>query len=165
MVFKICLSRRAAFGLLEIMAVLAIVAFLSSIAVASYRESVIKSNIASLIQLVTVAKADVEYAHNQGTVFGTSGNQTYVASTDVGKPLGLESVVRVSYGCIDVTVSMADLNLDTSKDIVITICPNTNEENYIEWRCGYGATTDADYVKYLPNDCQNTVASIRDTSF
>lgn len=152
------------FSLLEIMAVVSIIAILAVISIPSYRSYTIRSSIAALMTTADKAKYDVEEAHNQGTIFGTSGNQTYIANNATDKPYALLDMVRGNYGCVNISIDTAKVGLDTNQAIVMVFCPSVVDGS-IEWKCGYGAATYASYVQYLPSACQVPIASIQDTAF
>lgn len=153
-----------AYSLLELMVVVAIVASLSAFAFVSYQQYLVRSNIAALIPLADQAKNAVEDEHNQGTIFGASGTEIFVADADTAKPFALANITRVAYGCVNVKLDLAALKLDTSKILIITWCPTENEGS-VEWKCGYDSTSFSSYLKYLPSNCQAVNTSIRDTSF
>lgn len=155
---------RFGFSLLELLAVLAIVAILSTVAVTSYRDYTIRASIAALIPLAEKIKNEVSSEHNQGTIFSTTGDQTYVASASTDKPYALLEIVRTNYGCINVGIDLATLKLDATKELILTLCPVV-DGNSIEWRCGYDTASYAAYVKYLPANCQTVSTSILDSSF
>jgi Tfp pilus assembly major pilin PilA len=146
------------------MTVVAIVCILAVVGVSSYRSYTIRASVAALIPTADKVKNAVEDAHNQGTVFGTSGNQTYISSSVANKPYAMLDVIRVNYGCVNIDVDLNALNLDTSKQLTIMWCPTVNNGS-IEWRCGYTAASYSAYITYLPANCQNTSASITDTTF
>lgn len=152
-----------AFSVIELMIVIAIIGLVAAFGMTAYREHVVRSTIASLVPITGSVKASVESAHNEGTVFGTSGNEVIIATTDTDKPFGLDSMTRTSYGCIELDLDMDDLKLDNLNVLVLVWCPSTNSGS-IEWQCGYGATSTAAYITYLPNECQVTQASIQDSS-
>lgn len=157
--------RAAAFSIVELMIVIAIVAALATAIILTYKDYITRARISALMPLVQSVKVDVENAHNQGTIFGTGTTQTYVSSSDPDKPSGLQSIIRGAYGCIDLQLNLAEIQLDVARDITIVLCPNKADGNFIEWKCGYESSTFADYITYLPADCQNSLASVRDTSF
>lgn len=146
------------------MVVIAIIGLVATFGMTTYRDHVIRSSIASLVPIVGSVKASVESAHNEGTIFGASGNEVIIATTDTDKPFALDSMTRTSYGCIELDLDMADLKLDALNVLVLVWCPSIDSGS-IEWQCGYGATSTATYVTYLPNDCQVTQVSIQDSSF
>lgn len=162
--FTINKSTQTGFSLIELMAVVAIIAILAIVAVPSYRDYTIRASIAALIPSADKVKNEVEDAHNQGTVFGTTANQTYLASSATDKPYGLLDIIRVNYGCVNIDVDLNALNLDGTKQLTITWCPTVNNGS-IEWRCGYDAASYAGYIAYLPANCQQSRATIQDTAF
>jgi type IV pilus assembly protein PilA len=157
-------SKNFAFSLIELMIVIAIISVLAVVAVTSYRDYVIRSSIAALIPLAGQAKNDVEDAHNEGTIFGTGGGKTYVASSATDKPLGLYSMTRVDYGCVNITIDLAALRLDNTKTLILTWCPRVDNGS-IAWRCGYDSTSYSGYISYFPSNCQASSSSILSTSF
>ncbi len=152
-----------AFSVIELMIVIAIVGLVAAFGMTAYREHVVRSTIASLVPITGSVKASVEFAHNEGTVFGTSGNEVIIATLDTDKPFGLDSMTRTSYGCIELDLDMDDLKLDNLNTLVLVWCPSMNSGS-IGWQCGYGVASTASYITYLPNDCQVTQASIQDAS-
>lgn len=156
--------RLRAFSLIEITVVIIIVALLSTVGVISYKKSVVSSKIVSLMSSANIVKNSVESSHNQGTIFGSSSSQTYVASTDTNKPLGLYSLTQVAYGCVDLNLDLAALGLDGSKTLILVWCPSENNGS-IEWACGYDSTSESSYLSYLPSNCQAVNTSIQSTSF
>lgn len=159
---SICLFR--AFSLIELLAVISIISILAVIAVPSYRAHNIRASIAALIPLADTAKNDVEVEHNQGVIFGTSADQVYIADSVADKPYALNDIVRVNYGCVNLNIDLAALNLDTSKQLTLVWCP-TVDNGSVEWRCGYDPTSYADYISYLPANCQDDITTLIDTSF
>lgn len=157
------LTRRS-FSLLELMAVIAIICVLAVVGVSSYRSYTIKASIAALISTTDKVKNEVEDAHNQGTIFGTSASQTYVASSAANKPYALLDIIRVNYGCVNIDIDLTVLNLDGTKQLTITWCPYLDNGS-IEWRCGYDSASYSGYIQYLPANCQTVDTAIQDTSF
>lgn len=158
-------TKNKAFSLLELMVVSAIICILSVVGVVSYRDYTIKASIAALVPTADKVKNSVEDAHNQGTVFGTTGAQTFVASGMANKPYGLLDIIRVNYGCVNLDIDLGALNLDNTKQLTMTWCPYL-DHGAIEWQCGYDTASFADYIKYLPPNCQaNVNTAIQDTSF
>lgn len=151
------------FSLLELMVIVAITCILAIVGVSSYRDYTLRASVASLIPTADKVKNEVEDAHNQGTIFGTSGDQTYIDIAATNKPYALLDVIRVDYGCVNIGVDVTALNLDPAKQLIITWCP-TIDNGSIEWRCGYDTASDAGYVKYLPANCQTVNTAIQDTS-
>lgn len=159
------LIKKKGFSLLELMVVTAIICILSVVGVVSYRDYTIKASIAALVSTADKVKNSVEDAHNQGTIFGTTGNETFVSSGTANKPYALLDVERVDYGCVNVDIDLAALKLDNTKQLTMTWCPYL-DQGAIEWQCGYDAASFADYIKYLPPNCQNNVnTAIQDTAF
>lgn len=156
--------RRDGFSLLELLAVLSIVAILSAVAISSYRDYTLRASIAALMPLADKIKNQVAEEHNQGTIFGTSGSQTYVDSSSSDKPFALLDITRSNYGCVNIGIDLSALKLDASKQLILVLCPYL-DDNSIEWRCGYDAASFATYVKYLPANCQNASSSILDPTF
>lgn len=155
----------AGFSLIELMTVLSIITILAVTAVISYRDYTIRSTVASLLPLAEKAKLDVEEAHNQGLVFGTTGNEVYVDNTASDKPFGLYDVIRTDYGCVNVAVDLAALNLEATNELIMVLCPTTDNGS-IEWRCGHTSTSTAAYLTYLPSACQtNSNNDIANTSY
>lgn len=152
------------FSLLELMAVIAIIAILAVIAIPAYRDYIIRASIAALVPTADKVKNEVEDAHNQGTIFGTSGDQTYIASGATDKPYAMLDLVRSSYGCVDIGIDLATLALDDEQELTLTWCPAVDNGS-IEWQCGYVSGSYAAYVQYLPKECQQVNTSIQDTSF
>lgn len=159
-------SRVRAFSMVELMSVICIVGILSVISYSSYRDYVIRSAISALIPLASEVKNAVEVAHNDGTIFGTSAAEVYVASSDTDRPYALLEMKRVNYGCINIGIDLDIIKLDSTggKELIITWCP-TSDYGGLEWKCGYDATSYSSYLKYLPAECQSSSTSIRDTSF
>jgi prepilin-type N-terminal cleavage/methylation domain-containing protein len=159
------LHRFKGFSLIELMTVLAIITALAVTATISYRDYTIRSTIGSLLPLAEQAKTDVENAHNQGTIFGSSGTQTYVSSSAADRPLGLMDIIRTGYGCVQIDINLTSIGLDGTKQLAMVLCPTINAAS-IEWQCGYSASSYASYLSYLPATCQsNTATSIQNTSF
>lgn len=152
------------FSLLELMAALAVVCILAAVSVTSYRSYTIRASIAALTPTADQAKNEVENAHNVGTIFGTSGNETIVASNTPNKPYALLDIVRGNYGCVTINIDLAALNLDDEQELGMVWCP-TLSDGSIVWNCGYTSASFADYITYLPGVCQTVITSIQDTSF
>lgn len=153
-----------AFSLLELMVVVSIIAILAIVVVPSYRDYTVRASIASLIPVADKAKNEVEDAHNQGVIFGTSGSQTYIAANAEDKPYGLATLTQGNYGCITIGIDLDALSLDTSQQLGISFCPRVVDDSII-WQCAYSSGSSVDYVEYLPAICQQAVTSIQDTSF
>lgn len=155
----------AGFSLIELMTVLSIITILAVTAVISYRDYTIRSTVASLLPLAEKAKHDVEEAHNQGLLFGTTGNEVYVDNASDDKPFGLYDVIRTDYGCVNIAIDLAALNLEATNELIMVLCPTTDNGS-IEWRCGHTSTSTAEYLTYLPSACQaDTNNDIADTSY
>lgn len=155
---------RRGFSLLELLAVLAIAAILSAVAISSYRDYTIRASIAALLPLADKVKNGVTDEHNQGTVFGASGAQTYVDSSSTDKPFALQDITRADYGCVNIGIDLSALKLDVTKQLILTLCP-TVDDSSIEWHCGYDVASYAPYVKYLPANCQSVNTGLVDYSF
>ena len=154
-----------AFSLIELLAVISIIGILSVVSVTSYRSHNIRTAIAALIPLADAAKNSVEDEHNQGVVFGaSSGDTVYVASNIADKPYALEDIVRVNYGCVNLNIDLAALGLDNTKQLTLVWCP-TIDNRAVEWRCGYDPDSYADYISYLPANCQNDISAFVDSTF
>ncbi len=153
-----------AFSLVELMVVISILAILAVTAVTSYRDYMIRGSIASLMPLADRVKNEVEDAHNQGTVFGNGSSQIYVANSSSDKPFALYSMSRVSYGCVDIQIDLAALDLDPSQTLILTWCPTIDNAS-IEWQCGYDSASASAYLHYLPAICQSSSSSIQNASF
>lgn len=151
------------FSILELMVVVSIIAVLAVIVVPSYRDYTLRATIASLMPIADKVKNEVEDAHNQGTIFGTSGNQTYIASSAPDKPYGLLDLTRVAYGCVNISIDTAGIGLE-AQTLTLAWCP-TVIEGSVQWQCGYAAGSYADYVQYLPAKCQVQTSTIQDTNF
>ncbi len=144
-----------AYSLVELMVVVALLAVLTVVGVTSYRNYSVSAAIAALMPLAGQAKNDVEIAHTKGTVFGGSVvPQVYVSSSDPNKPLGLRSISRGDYGCVNIDIDFAAFNISSASTWTLMLCPIDNGSS-VEWVCGF--YTDAllyDNVEYFPKECQ-----------
>lgn len=152
-----------AFSLIELMVVIAIVAMLSVTAMPSYSNYIVRTRIASLLPLVDGVKMQVMEGHSFGTTFGLT-TEVEIATAATNKPQYLDQLVRGNYGCVVVDYDLVQLGLENGggEAIELQVCPVVTS-SVVTWNCGYSASTTAEYVTYLPQNCQQ--ASVTDTSF
>ncbi|HSX19832.1 MAG TPA: prepilin-type N-terminal cleavage/methylation domain-containing protein [Gammaproteobacteria bacterium] len=157
-------QKKRAFSLLELMAAMSIMVILAVVAIPAYRTYTVRAAIASLIPMAESAKNDVEAAHNQGTVIGTSGSVNYLSGSDPA--YGLSTLTRENYGCVKIGINLGGLGLDTTggKTLALYECPYL-DNGAVEWRCGYDSASYSGYLTYLPANCQTVNTSIQTTTF
>lgn len=158
------LSHIHAYSLIELMVVVSIVGILSTVAVPSYKDYVVKSKVVSLMPLTDAFKVAILERHNLGTVYGAT-QDIKIAAAATGKPANLQQLAIENYGCLQIDYDLAQLGLanGSGEELSLVVCPNDDVENTIMWNCGHTATTTLDYVDYLPVNCQQEV--VADTSF
>lgn len=156
---RVGVTRVHAFSLIELMVVVSIVAILSAVAVPSYKNEVLNSQVASLIPILDSVKLDVMEQHNFGTVFGAT-QEVQIASDATTKPKFLGQLIRDSYGCVTVEYDLNQLGLDSSsgQKLSLVVCPLKDSSNtVVTWNCGYSSDTTTAYQNYVPSSCRQVV--------
>jgi type IV pilus assembly protein PilA len=161
------------FTLIEIMVAVAIIALLAVIALPTYQEYLIRSQVSEGLALVSPLETAVNESWSATGNFPTSLNDVGITTTPQGKYVS--SVSIAPGGVINIVFSAsppqsANAALDT---LVLSLVPYTDGQNDLYWLCGLASAPGAPFViasgavnstsfaavantaKYLPQSCRS----------
>ncbi len=137
------------FTLIELMIVVAIIGILAAIALPAYQDYTVRSRVSELLVVASAAKATVgENIANNGGEIVASGNCSGVTNTTVA------TGNLASMTCDDATGVLELTGTTAARDVVLTLTPDTNEDNTIVWTCNSAA----DFHRYVPAQCRTAAA-------
>lgn len=136
------------FSLIELMAVIAIIGILSSVALPAYKDYLIRAKTVELFAMAQPAKLAVVEALLASTPTADINNQ----KLGLGKIENQGSIqdISIANAVITITANSKAFDMPAEKPFKIALTPIA-EDNGIRWEC---ATEPSEYKKYVPTNCR-----------
>ena len=160
-------SIQKGFTLIELMIVVAIIGILAAIAIPSYQDYTVRSQVTEGLNLASDMKAAVAETFAQTGAWPANNAAVGITAVKSGKYVSDVSIVT---GTIQITYAgtQANSNLSASGKNLLTLRPTTSPNGDVIWNCGYKATVGSDpssgaanttattvTAKYLPASCRS----------
>ncbi len=156
--------KQSAFSLIELLVAVMIITVLCSIAASSYRDYIIRAQVAEGVQVIQECRKQIEANYQETDNFPTSA---YGLSKGVQANINNSNVlIKMIYdygiqGAVTAVWCSAYFNTSVvpSPGIIHVGATLSDSQNKLVWFCGRWNTSgwfnDA-YMKYLPPECSNT---------